>query len=263
MTSLPHEAASALYAAAAAVGFYGLWRGRSARAVPWVMLAAVLPHAWGFVSLHGQEPPISLSSFPAALSLIGWLVPVSFLLSLRVVRVREVGAWVAALAALLTATAALGLRFGSPETASVADTGALSHAHVLLSTFGFSLLALASVAGAAYLVKERALKGKSPARFSLPSLESLDRMAHFTLTFGYPLLTLGVVSGFVWGVNHGDSPWSGHTLWLLAAWTVYLLPIGMRVVARQHGDRPARGAVLGFVLLAFAYIGIRLLGGAA
>ncbi len=262
MTSLPHEAASALYAVAAGVGFRGLWRGRAARAVPWVMVAAVLPHAWGFVALHGHDPPIPLSSFPAALSLIGWLVPVSFLLSLRIARVREVGAWVAALAALLTATAVLGLRFGPPATARAADTGALSHLHVLLSTLGFSLLALASVAGVAYLVKERALKGKSPARFALPSLESLDRMAHYTLAVGYPLLTLGVVSGFVWGANHGDSPWSEHTLWLLVAWAVYLVPIGMRVVAHQQGDRPARGAVLGFALLAFSYIGIRLLGGA-
>ena len=261
MTSLPHEAASLLYAAAALVGFDGVRRGRSARGVPWIMLAAVVPHAWGFVSLHGQEPPVSLSNFPAALSLIGWLVPVSFLLSLRIVSVREVGAWVAALAALLTATAALGLRFSSPAASAAAESGALSHAHVLLSTFGFSLLGLASVAGLAYLVKERALKSKSPARFALPSLESLDRMAHFTLTVGYPLLTLGVVSGFVWSVNHGYSPWSGHTLSLLVAWVVYLLPIGMRVISHQHGDRPARGAVLGFALLAFSYIGIRLIGG--
>jgi ABC-type uncharacterized transport system permease subunit len=260
---LPHEAASVLYAVAAFIGFRGARRGYSPRAVAWVMFAAVLPHAWGFVWLHGQDPPVSLSSFPAALSLIGLLVPVSFLLSLRIVRVREVGAWVAALSALLTAIAAAGLRFSSPIAASEAETGALSHAHVLLSTLGFSLLALSSVAGVAYLAKKRALKGKSPARFALPSLESLDRMAHFTLTFGYPLLTLGVVSGFVWGIRHGYSPWSGHTLWLLVAWVVYLLPIGMRVIGHQHGDRPARGAVLGFALLAFAYIGIRLLGGAA
>ncbi len=266
---MTHLAAALVYLLAAGVGGLALRRGRPAPAVSWLLFAAAGIHAWGIVALHGQAPPVPLSSFPAALSLIGWLGAVSFLLSLRVARVREVGAWVGALAAGLTAIAAWGLRAGAPVNAIGASaigagaTGAVSHAHVLLSTLGFSVLGLASLAGLAYLVKERALKGKNPARVALPSLESLDRMVHFTLIFGYPLLTLGVATGFVWGLSHDLSPWTGHALWLLVAWTVYLPPIGMLVLRHQRGDRPARGAVLGFVLLAFSYVGVRLLGGAA
>ncbi len=263
MIPVAHGLAALLYLLAAALGARALRRGRAASGVAGWIAAAAAVHAWGFVWLHGQEPPVPLSSFPAALSLIGWLLAVSFLLSLGVARVRDVGAWVAGLAGGLTVLAALGLATGPAAVSPGSGAGAWSHAHVLLSTLGFSLLALASLAGLAYLAKERALKGNSPARFALPSLESLDRLVHLTLTFGFPLLTLGVVTGFVWGASHDFSPWSGHALWLLVAWAVYLVPIGMLVLGRQHGDRPARGAVLGFALLAFSYIGIRLIGAGA
>ncbi len=263
MIPVAHALAAALYLAAAVLGARALQRGRAAPSIAWWIAVAAAAHAWGFVSLHGQDPPVHLSSFPAALSLIGWLLAVSFLLSLGVARVREVGAWVAGLAGGLTVLAALGLAAGPPSPPPDPGAGAWSHAHVLLSTLGFSLLALASFAGLAYLAKQRALKRKSPARFALPSLESLDRLVHLTLTFGFSLLTLGVVTGFVWGASHDFSPWSGHALWLLVAWAVYLVPIGMLVLGRQHGDRPARGAVLGFAFLAFSYIGIRLIGAGA
>lgn len=257
-----HALAAALYLAGALRGALSLRRGHALRGVAWWIALAAGVHAWGFVSLHTQDPPMPLSSFPAALSLIAWLLAVSFLLSLRVARVRAVGAWVAGLAGGLTALAALTLDAARPVAAAGPASSVWSHAHVLLSTLGFSLLALASMAGLAYLAKERALKSHRPARFALPSLESLDRLVHFGLSTGYPLLTLGVVTGYVWGVGHGSSPWSGHALWLLFAWAVYLVPISMLVLRRQHGDRPARGAVLGFALLAFSYIGIRLIVGA-
>jgi len=257
---LAHALAALLYLLAAGLGARALRSGRFAPAASWCIAAAAVVHALGFVALHGQDPPVPLSTFPAALSLIGWLLAVSFLLLLRVTRVRDVEAWVAGLAAILAAVAAAGLAAGPPAAPPGEGAGAWSHAHVLISTLGFSLLGLASLAGLAYLVKKRALKAHRPAQFPLPSLESLDRLVQVTLSFGYPLLTLGVVTGFVWGATHGLRPWSGHALWLLAAWAVYLVPIVMLVLRRQQGDRSARSAVLGFALLAFAYIGIRLLG---
>jgi ABC-type uncharacterized transport system permease subunit len=253
-----HAVAAALYLVGAVRGALGLRHGAAARGVAWWIGVAAAVHAAGFVSLHVHDPPVPLSSFPAALSLIGWLLAVSFLASLGVARVRAVGAWVAGLACFVTVLAALGLDTSAAD--AIEPGGVLPHAHVLISTMGFSLLGLASLAGLGYLAKENALKSHRPARFSLPSLESLDRLVHLTLVLGYPLLTLGVVTGFVWGASHALSPWSGHTLWLLVAWAVYLVPIGMLVLRRQHGGAPARSAAIGFALLAFSYIGIRLIG---
>lgn len=262
MTEAAHWIATILYLVAGAAGWAALRGFGSGVPVPWLLGIGVVPHAAGFVALHLEDPPVPLESFAASLSLIGWLVPVAYLMSLRFARVRGVGMWVAATAALMTAISALGLSRGVPLSSGDSQR-AWSHAHVLISTLGFSMLALTSLAGLAYLAKERALKRKSLSRFGLPSLESLDRMEHLTLSLGFPLLTLGVLSGFAWSATRGPTLWTGHSLWLVLAWGVYLVPVGMRVVRRQHGERPARSVVLGFCLLAFAYIGVRLLGGGA
>jgi len=261
MTQSWYELAALCYAAGALVGWRSTRSARRARAVPWLLGVGAVLHAVAFVVLHAQESPTPLESFPAALSLIGWLVAISFLLSLRFADVRGVATWVAAAAAGFTALAGLEVLVG-PAHAS-GSVGAESHAHVLLSAFGFSFLALASLAGLGYLAKERALKHKNASARALPALESLDRLEHFALSLGFPLLTLGVVTGFVWVNQQGLSPWTGHSYWLLAAWTIYLLPIGMRVLRHEHGEKPARSCVLGFLVLAFSYIGIRLIGAVA
>lgn len=258
MTEATHALAAAVYAAGALIGARSLRGGRVSPLVAWLLALGSVMHAVGFVALHRESPPVPLESFPAALSLIGWLIAVSYLLSLGFARIRGVGTWVGAAAGGFTALALLGLWL-RPPSAPVEPLGPWSHAHVLLSTLGFSLLGLASLAGLAYLAKERALKRKRASRLGLPSLESLDRMEHLTLSLGFPLLTLGVVTGFAWGLDRGLSFWTSHTLWLLGAWLIYLLPMGLRVVSRQHGERPARTVVLGFLVLAASYLGVRLL----
>ena len=70
----------------------------------------------------------------------------------------------------------------------------------------------------------------------------------FTLIGGL----IGVVTGFAWGIGHGLSPWTGHSLFLLGAWAIYLGPVSLRLVRQQHGTLPARGVVVGFASSATA-----------
>jgi ABC-type uncharacterized transport system permease subunit len=261
MTLLAHGAASALYLFAA---FLGWTRGPGLhpRAARWVIAAAVVIHTAGFYGLHLQDPPVPLSSFPAALSLIGWLTALIWLLAPRALHLREAGPWVASLAAAFTIPAELGLQLAAVHPAAPAGL-AWSHAHVLLGAAGFGLLALSSLAGLGYLAKERALKRRLGFARSLPALETLDRAEHATLLFGFALLTLGVATGFAWGVREGIDPWTRHTVFLLAAWAVFLMPVGARILRQQQGAWPARGVLACFAFLAFSYIGIRLLGAGA
>ncbi len=263
MTHLAFELAAVLYLGAAVYGFSRRRAGAPGPYVVWGLGLGATLQAGGMFALHLQTPPVPLESFPAALAVVGWLIAAGFLASLVFVRVRSTGPWVAVLAALFTLLADAGLWLSiATEPPADSVSSAWSHAHVLLSMAGFAVLALASLAGLGYLAKERELKRKTPSRIALPSLESLDRAEHATLSVGFALLTLGVITGFVWGVVRG-SPWSVHSLFLILAWLVYLIPVGLRVVQREHGSRPARRVVLGFAFLAFSYIGIRLLGAAA
>ncbi|MCE2391520.1 MAG: cytochrome c biogenesis protein CcsA [Proteobacteria bacterium] len=264
MTLLGHGLAAALYLFAAVSGWRPDAEGLARRWVPRVIALGVGVHGLGLYGMHLESPPVPLESLAAALSLMGWLVAVAYIGALAFAQVRTGATWAAGLAALLTLLALLGLQ-NQAAVAAGGEAGLWSHAHVLLSAAGFSFLALASLAGAGYLVKGRALKRKDSASRSpeLPSLESLDRAVHVTLGFGFVLLTLGVVSGFAWSLGREVDPWTRHSAFLLAAWCVYLVPVGLRMVSGVHGVRPARGVVLGFVFLAFAYIGIRMLGSVA
>ena len=264
MTLLGHGLAAALYLFAAVSGWRPDAEGPARRWVPRVIALGVGVHGLGLYGMHLQSPPVPLESLAAALSLMGWLVGVAYIGALAFAQVRTGATWAAGLAALLTLLALLGLQ-NQAAVATGGGGGLWSHAHVLLSAAGFSFLALASLAGAGYLVKERALKRKDSASRGpeLPSLESLDRAVHVTLGFGFVLLTLGVVSGFAWSLGREIDPWTRHSVFLLAAWCVYLVPVGLRMVSGVHGVRPARGVVLGFVFLAFSYIGIRMLGSVA
>jgi ABC-type uncharacterized transport system permease subunit len=260
MTLIAHGFASALYLFAAFLGWTGRSLGLGSRGIPVVVWIAVVIHAAGFYGLHLQDPPVPLSSFPAALSLIGWGVALAWLLWGRVVRLRASGPWVATIAAGFTIPAVLGLQLAAHRAEEHEVISVWSHPHVLLGTAGFSLLALASLAGLGYLAKERGLKRRRAWHQGLPALESLDHAEHVTLALGFALLTLGVATGFAWSVSQQLDPWNRHTLFLLAAWGVYLIPVGARVVRQQRGPWPARGVVLGFLFLACSYIGINLIG---
>ena len=264
MTLLGHGLAAALYLFAAVSGWRPDPQGTVRRWVPWVIATGVGVHGLGLYGMHLQTPPVPLESLAAALSLMGWLVGAAYLGALAFAQVRTGATWAATLAALLTLLALLGLQ-GRAGISGGGATGLWSHAHVLLSAGGFSFLALASLAGAGYLAKERVLKRKRSATRGpeLPSLESLDRAAHATLSFGFALLTLGVASGFAWSLGRGIGLWTEHSTFLLVAWCVYLVPVGQRLVQGAHGTRPARGVVLGFAFLSFAYIGVRVLGAVA
>ncbi len=257
---LGHELAAVLYLAAALYGWADRERERSVRGVIIGTVIGAFLHALGIYGIHLEDPLVPLESFPAAISLIAWLIVVAFLGSLALARVRSAALWVATIAALLTALADLGFWLRAPVGVSELGAGAWSHAHVLLSTGGFSVLALASLAGLGYLAKERQLKRKARPRLLLPALESLDRAEHVMLSLGYALLTLAVMSGFGWELSYGLRTWTLHSLFLLAAWAVYLAPVGLRVLRHQHGPRPARGVVVSFAILASSYFGIRLLG---
>lgn len=263
MTLLAHGLATALYLFAAFLG----WTKRSTpggfRGVSFVIAVAAGIHAVGFYGLHLQTPPVPMSSFPAALSLIGWLLALAWLGALRRLHMRDAGPWVGLVAAAFTLSAELGLQWSAPAASTATEPVAWSHAHVLLGTSGFALLALSSIAGLGYLAKERALKRRSGFALSLPALESLDRGEHLTLALGFALLTLGVATGFAWGLRQGLDPWTRHTFFLLAAWGLYLVPVGARIVRQQQGAWPARAVVWSFAFLAFSYIGIRLLGAGA
>jgi ABC-type transport system involved in cytochrome c biogenesis permease subunit len=134
---------------------------------------------------------------------------------------------------------------------------------VLLSSAGLGLLGVSGLAGIFYLLEHRRLKQKrGVARsFGLPSLEALDRVNVAALAVGFPLLTLGLITGSVWlhGVEGRFWSGSGHASWMLVAWGIYAGLAAARFLGRQGSHQAAASAVAGFGFLLFAVVGVELL----
>jgi ABC-type uncharacterized transport system permease subunit len=210
------------------------------------------------------QPTPSLTELPLAVSLMAWMVVVAFLVFAAVRRAR-----LGALAALVGPVAFLGAFFAAtrtphPPSEDLMGAGSWPHAHVLLASGGLALLAVAAIAGAVYLRENRRLKRKRPqgvAHAGLPSLEALDRVNAVALAVGFPLLTLGVASGMLWLQAVTGRVWTGsaHEAWNLLAWLLYAVLVGARFLARQGARDAAASAVVGFVFLLFAVVGVGIL----
>src|ERR1039457_4316156 len=98
---------------------------------------------------------------------------------------------------------------------------------------------------------------------SLPSLEVLDRLTYQIIAFGFPLLTLTIITGSIWA----QAAWGQWWGWdpketaSLVAWLVYAAYLHGRVRRGWQGAPAATFSLLGFLAILFCYAGVNLLPG--
>lgn len=97
---------------------------------------------------------------------------------------------------------------------------------------------------------------------SFRSSEELDSLSYRTITVGFLLLTVGLISGAVWANEAWGSWWSWDPkeTWALITWLVYAAYLHTRLVRGWQGRKPAVLAAAGLVVLSVCYIGVNLLG---
>jgi len=257
------QSAAAVYLGTALIAGLGmaLETRRLERASVVLLGFGALIHGVSFLSLHNAENPPPLTDLSWVFSFMTWIGVVFYLLLLRRSRLQRLAVLIAPGAFLGAFLAAL----RAPGNAPIANTAAGSwpHTHVLLASAGLSLLALAGLAGVIFLIEHGRLKSKRPIdrRLPLPSLEALDRVNAVTLSAGFLLLTLGVISGMFWLQAANGRPWTGtaHETWSLLAWFIYGVLVTARFVAKQGSRQAAASAVGGFVFLVFAVIGLEFI----
>jgi ABC-type transport system involved in cytochrome c biogenesis permease subunit len=218
-------------------------------------------HALGFSLLHTLDPTPPLTDVGPAISFMAWVTVGGFLLLLWRARVQG-------LIVLVAPVAFMGTLFGlqrldAPEVPTFDVTGGMPHLHVLFGSAGLALLGLAFLAGLLFLTEHRRLKAKRSLRAlpALPSLEALDRVNVLALTVGFPLLTLGLVTGALWVEGVHGRPWTGslHEVGTSLGWMVYAVLVILRFAAHQGARQCATSAVGGFAVLFAGYLGVGLL----
>lgn len=257
-----HQVAALLYLTAAVAAAVGLtWPSRRLlRGATALLAAGVGLHAAAFAALHAEGSPPPLTELATATSFMA-LVGVLFFLGLEWrMKIGALVAGIAPVAAVSTFYAAHELPHLTGDRFAFGATW--PHAHVLLASAGLSLLGIACLAGLAFLFEDRRLKAKRPIRgLRLPSLEALDRANAATLAAGFPLLTVGVLTGMMWNHAAYGRLFTGHAHEALSclAWLVYAALVVMRFGRYAVARQAALSAVGGFALLLVAVIGVGLL----
>ena len=206
-----------------------------------------------------KRPP--LSSPYESLSFLAWAIVLIYLVIELRYHDRIMGAFVLPLAVLAgSAAAALPRRI-----AELAPTlqGAGLWSHVALALFGNAAFALTFCAGVMYLMQERQLKSRHPGRmyFRLPALELLDDVGFKSILFGFPLLTLALISGSLWAEHARGSffIWRPREVWSVVSWLIYAGLLYARVSVGWRGRKAAILAILGFCLVLITFVGVKVI----
>jgi cytochrome c-type biogenesis protein CcsB len=92
--------------------------------------------------------------------------------------------------------------------------------------------------------------------------DDLDNLSYRILGVGFPLLTIGILSGAVWANEAWGSYWSWDPkeTWALLTWLVFAIYLHTRITKGWQGKKPAIIASLGFFIVWICFLGVNLLG---
>lgn len=139
-------------------------------------------------------------------------------------------------------------------------------AHIIPIFIGYAAFTISFSLSVMYLTQQRQLKHKIFGRLfnKLPSLEGIDMLIWKTISFGFPLLTLGLVFGTFWVKTQdilGEMWYLDPKVILgLATWLIYAALLHMRLVASFHGTKIALLTIAGFCFVLFTFIGAFFIG---
>ena len=135
--------------------------------------------------------------------------------------------------------------------------------HVIFAFLGNAIFTLAFCCGVMYLVQEHQLKSKKMGAIAkrLPPLKVLDDLNYQSLTFGFPLLTLGIITGAIWAEYAWGRYWSWDPkeTWSLITWFFYAAMLHQRLTVGWRGRKAAIMAIIGFLAVLFTFLGVNLL----
>ena len=225
------------------------------------LLAGFLCHSTGLALLVGQIKQMPVTTLPQTFSLFAWAIVGSYLAFQLKFNIRIFGTFVSPLAVIF-------MLLSSAIPSRIIPTSQLFKSfwltlHVTTIFIGNAIFALAFCAGIMYLLQEKQIKTKSFGLLyrRLPSLETLDSLNYVCLTFGFPLITIGLISGFVYAGAVWRSIWHWDPKEILAVitWLIYAVLLHERLAVGWRGRRAAIMAIIGFSVILLTFVGASLL----
>lgn len=96
----------------------------------------------------------------------------------------------------------------------------------------------------------------------LKLLQSIDNWSYRIIGLGFPLLTIGIISGGIWANEAWGSywTWDPKETWALITWLVFAIYLHARISKGWEGKKTAILGSLGFFVIWICYLGVNFLG---
>ncbi len=220
--------------------------------IGWALaLSAIFAHSDAIVRMMRIDGPVSIGLLEA-LSLLAWTLAVlaCFICMERQNRV---------LGAILLASAAFGAAltgYGRTYAEENAPGWELS-AHILLSMGAAALLFAAAVTALLLIFLDRRLRTRRLADLPsvLPPLDALEKVMFRLIAAGFALLTLALMTGFIFVTNLFEQHLEHKTILSLVAWVLFGTLLVGRLRYGWRGRSAVRWTLSGFGVLTLAYFG--------
>ena len=228
-----------------------------------LLFAGFLIHSisigYGFL----QSGHLPVQNLHQTLSLAGWAIAGMFLFLTYRFNLKVLGIYAAPLVAIVMIICMRLPAEGTVVQAKKLFSNIWLVSHVVIIFVGEAAFALACGAGLLYILQERAIKTKHHGFFfkRLPALELLDNTGYACIVVGFSLLTIGLITGFVYAKSIWGSFWSWDPkeVWSGIAWLIYAALLHGRLALGWRGRKAAIMSIIGFGILLFTFLGVNLL----
>lgn len=132
--------------------------------------------------------------------------------------------------------------------------------HILLSLLAYSMLALAALQALLLAIQSKQLHNHKPNGLirTLPPLQDMESLLFQLLTVGIALLTLGLLSGFIFLDGFLGKQVAHKTLLSIIAWLTFATLLFGHWRYGWRGKIAIRWTLTGFILLMLAFLGSKL-----
>ncbi len=135
--------------------------------------------------------------------------------------------------------------------------------HVVTCFLGYAAFAVSCGVSCTYILKKRYEDRQASGGVlgAFPPAAVLDELVYKTIAIGFPLLTIGIVTGAAWANYAWGTYWSWDPkeTWSLITWFIYAAFLHARVTRGWRGVKAAVLSIVGFVAVIFTYLGVNLL----
>ncbi|OCC15442.1 Cytochrome c-type biogenesis protein CcsA/ResC [Dissulfuribacter thermophilus] len=231
------------------------------RAALWVLFCGFILHGLSIGArwYESGHPPVV--NFHETLSFVAFFMTGLYLALEQKYRLKTIGTFVTPIILLIMAAAAVQPQRVVPLPPALQSIWLPIHATICL--ISYAVFALSFCISVMFLIQERQIKKKHLGGLfkRLPSLDALDVMNERCLKVGFPLLTIGIVTGSIWAEEAWGRywGWDPKETWSLITWLWYAAILHQRLTVGWRGRRAAIMTIIGFLTLIFTFIGVNFL----